>query len=62
MRAKNKPIEVVIKWAPGDVETLRPDWSLEQCEEALENMAKHLKDRSIELGWEIMEELLEDEN
>ena len=59
----NKPdvtTEVVIKWLPDDVKTLKPEWSDEQCEDALDEIANNLIDRSIEIGWEIMEMSLPD--
>jgi hypothetical protein len=50
--------QVMIVWSPEDIETLRPDWTLEQCEEWLDNNRKHIVDRSIEYGWAIIETLL----
>lgn len=47
-----------VVWRAEDVKTLRPAWTLEQCEEALGNIEKHLRDRVTELGWEVMEDLL----
>jgi len=54
------PRKVTIEWCEGDVQTLRPDYSDEECQEALDSIGKHLRDRSIEKGWEIMEFLLDD--
>lgn len=51
-------IEVVIKWVPDDVATLRPTWTEDQCADWLDANRKHLVDRSIELGWGVMESLL----
>ncbi len=50
--------EVVIKWVAEDIQQLRPDWSLEDCEAVLEKFGRALTDRSIEVGWEILEVLL----
>jgi len=50
--------EVVIKWSAEDIQQLRPDWALDYCEEVLEKFGRALTDRSIEVGWEIMEVLL----
>ena len=47
-----------VRWCADDVATLRPDWTEEQCEEALSRIEKHLQDRTIELGWEVMDCLL----
>lgn len=51
----------VIVWTPDDVQTLRSDWSLDECALALDKIDKHLVDRSIEFGWDVMDILL-DEN
>jgi hypothetical protein len=50
--------EVVIKWVAEDIQQLRPDWTPEQCEDMLHKVGSHLKDRSIEIGWEILDMLL----
>jgi hypothetical protein len=50
--------EVVIKWVAEDIQQLRPDWSLDDCEAVLEKFGRALTDRSIEVGWEILEVLL----
>ena len=55
----NEDEMVVIRWSWEDVQSLRPDWSQEKCDEMLDAIAKGLHDRSIELGWEIMETLIE---
>lgn len=51
---------VVIKWQPGDVQSLT-GWPLSECEDFLARNGKHLKDRSIEVGWEILEALINEE-
>jgi hypothetical protein len=55
----NEDEMVVIRWSWEDIQSLRPDWSQEKCDEMLDAIAKGLHDRSIELGWEIMETLIE---
>lgn len=45
-------------WTPGDVQTLRPSWSLEQAEKWLGENARHIQDRMVEEGWEAMESLM----
>ena len=51
-----------IVWQAGDVQGFRPDWTLEQCEDWLYNNGKYIIDRSVELGHEIIETLLEMED
>ena len=55
------PLKVTITWVAEDVQTLKPEWTLEQCQAALNRVGKHLKDRSIELGYQVLEDLLRDE-
>ncbi len=51
--------KVVIKWSWEDVQTLRPDLSKEESLVMLDTIAKGLYNRSIELGWEVMETLIQ---
>jgi len=47
-----------VTWHAEDVQTLKPNWSLEKCNEWLEDNERHMQDRLIELGWEVMDALL----
>lgn len=47
-----------VTWHAEDVQTLKPDWSLEKCNEWLEDNERHISDRLIELGWEVIDALL----
>jgi hypothetical protein len=47
-----------VSWTAEDVKTLRPEMTTEQAEEALQSIEKHLRDRLVELGWEVMDDLL----
>lgn len=47
-----------VEWTPEDVITIRPDMSIEEAEEFLQSNERHLRDRLVELGWEVMESLL----
>jgi hypothetical protein len=47
-----------VSWTAEDVQTLRPEMTTEQAEEALQSIEKHLRDRLVELGWEVMDDLL----
>lgn len=51
--------KVVIKWSWEDVQSLRPDLSKEESLAMLDTIAKGLYNRSIELGWEVMEVLIQ---
>ena len=47
-----------VTWTAYDVQSLKPDWAVEKCEEFLEDNARRIQDRLIELGWEVIEDLL----
>jgi len=47
-----------VTWHAEDVQTLKPSWSLKKCNEWLEDNERHMQDRLIELGWEVMDALL----
>jgi hypothetical protein len=47
-----------VSWTAEDVQTLRPEMTTEQAKEALQSIEKHLRDRLVELGWEVMDDLL----
>lgn len=47
-----------VTWHAEDVQTLKPNWSLEKCNEWLEDNERHISDRLIELGWEVIDALL----
>lgn len=47
-----------VEWTAEDVQTLRPDWTDDQCEEWLMANQKYIQDRLVELGWEVIESLL----
>lgn len=48
-----------VTWTAEDVQTLRATWSLEQCEEFLQRNERRIQDRLVELGWEVIESLLD---
>lgn len=47
-----------VEWTAGDVQTLREDMTLDEAEAFLQANQKHLQDRLVELGWEVLESLL----
>ena len=49
---------VTISWAVEDIMGIREGWTREQCTAALEDMSRTLKDRSVEEGWTIIEDLI----
>ena len=49
---------VQISWCPADVKAINEHWSDEKCMEVLSEIGGYLEDRSIELGWDVLETLL----
>lgn len=50
----------IISWCPADVKELYPHWSDEKCVEVLDTVSGYLEERSIELGWQVLEILTSD--
>ena len=53
------PNKVYIVWGWDDIQALKPDWSPERCQRALDLCHKCLVDRSVEEGWMIIDVLLD---
>jgi len=51
----------VIIWCDADIQQLKPEWSLNKCQEFLDRNARHIQDRLIETGWEVLESLINSE-
>lgn len=47
-----------VDWIPGDIQSLRPEWTLEQCEAFLNENEKYIRESMIECGWVAIEALL----
>lgn len=47
-----------VVWTVDDILTLKPDWTDEQAEEWLACNQKYIQDRLVEVGWEVIEDLL----
>ena len=50
---------VLISWQWEDVQELRPNKSMPELFEMLQTVSRSLYERSIELGWEVLEDLLD---
>jgi hypothetical protein len=49
-------------WTPEDIQTLKPEWDLNRCENFLEDNEQKIVDRIVEASWEVMESFLDLEN
>ena len=47
-----------VVWRAEDVKAINGAWTLERCEEWLQDNERHISDRLIELGWDVMDTLL----
>jgi hypothetical protein len=47
-----------VAWMAGDIQTLRPEWSDEKCNEWLDDNEDYIQQAMIETGWEAIENLL----
>ena len=43
-----------VKWRAEDIQSINNTWSLEKCEEWLQDNEESIKDRLTELGWEVL--------
>lgn len=48
-----------VSWTVDDVLTLRPEMTRDAAEEFLQGNQKYIQDRLVELGWGVIETLLE---
>ncbi len=47
-----------VKWTPEDILTIREDWTEEQAEDFLRKNEHRIQDRMVEIGWEVIYDLL----
>ena len=50
--------EVVVKWSWEDVQALYPHWTEDECTEAMEEVEGYVHERVVELGNEVLQQLL----
>jgi hypothetical protein len=48
----------IVVWRAEDVQSINGAWSLEKCEEWLQDNEENIKDRLTELGWEVIDTML----
>lgn len=47
-----------VVWSPEDIQSINPDMTYDEAEEWLQNNAKHIQSRLIELGHQVIEDLM----
>ena len=50
-----------VVWQAGDIQSLRPQWTAEQCEGFLAANEGHIQDAMVEAGWELIAYLVDQE-
>ena len=45
-----------VSWNSEDVQTLRPDWSEEKCNELLAHASDNIEQAMIERGWSVLKD------
>lgn len=48
----------VVRWTPSDVQSLRPGMTNDEAAEWLADNERYVRDRLIEIGWDVLETLL----
>lgn len=52
---------VNVSWCYEDVKTIKPKWSKKRCEKFLDDNKNNITERSIEFGWEVIKQLIQEE-
>lgn len=52
-----KTFYAAVRWTPGDLQAVRPYWSLTKCAKWLAKNEGKLQDALIERGWEVLHDL-----
>jgi hypothetical protein len=50
--------EVVVKWSWEDAQAMYPHWSKDECIEAMDEVGDYCHERIVELGNEVLQQLL----
>jgi len=52
------PVDISIKWNWEDVQALHPEWTKEECIDAIEDVESYVYERVKELGNDVLKQLL----
>ncbi len=50
--------EVIVKWSWEDAKAMYPNWTKAECIEAMEEVEGYVHERVVELGNEVLEQVL----
>jgi hypothetical protein len=51
----------VVRWSIDDIKKVKPKWTNQECHDFLQLNEKHMRDRMIETGWDIIDILIQEE-
>ena len=51
-----------VVWTVEDIASLKPEWTEARAEEFLANNENRIRDRLIELGWDVIQDLIDFED
>ena len=51
-----------VVWTVEDIAALKPEWTEARAEEFLANNENRIRDRLIELGWDVIQDLIDFED
>tara|TARA_R110000803_G_scaffold27482_1_gene64219 strand:+ start:35 stop:316 length:282 start_codon:yes stop_codon:yes gene_type:complete len=51
----------VVRWSIDDIKKVKPKWTNQECHDFLQRNEKHMRDRMIETGWDIIDILIQEE-
>ena len=46
--------EIVVRWSWEDIQAIHQDWTQEDCEDAMSEVAEYVHERIVELGNEVL--------
>lgn len=55
---KVKPRLASVSWCADDIQTMRPDWTVQQCLDFLVENGRYIQDAMVQSGWDAIASLL----
>ena len=47
-----------VSWCADDIQTMRPEWTVQQCLDFLVDNGRYIQDAMVQSGWDAIESLL----
>ena len=55
---KVKPRLAAVSWCADDIQTMRPEWTVQKCLDFLVENGRYIQDAMVRSGWDVIESLL----